>query len=413
MRVLVVGAGIGGLSTALSLHAAGIDCVVVDAVAEFRPLGVGINLQPHAVRELTELGLGERIEAIGVPTSFQVYTDRFGCAILSLPRGRGAGYMWPQYSVHRGILQMTLLEAVCERLGDKAVRAGLALRDFTETPDGVVASLRDTLTGEPVELTADVLVGADGIHSAVRSRLHPDDGPLLWNGVRIWRGITEIRPFLDGRTLAVIGSNSSRKLVAFPISPGRPLVNWVAEVKVAPGGPVSAADWSREGRLEEVLPHFADWFLPWLDVPGLLAGAERILEYPMVDREPLPRWGGGRVTLLGDAAHPMYPVGSNGGSQAVLDARVLARCLALYGPVEGPAAYEEDRRTATTPLVLANREMPIDKTVALVTERAPLGFHDISEVLTPTERAEMAAGQRRITDMDARFLNERPSWSVS
>nr|BFE87352.1 hypothetical protein GCM10020093_099530 [Planobispora longispora] len=275
-----------------------------------------------------------------------------------------------------------------------------------------MASLRDVRTGGRAEIPADVLVGADGVHSAVRARLHPGDGPLLWNGVRMWRGITEGEPFLDGATLVVAGSNRSCKFVAYPVSPDGRQINWVAEVKVDPGGPVPAADWSREGRLEDVLPHFAGWTFSWLDVPGLIAGAGRILEYPMVDRDPLPSWGRGRVTLLGDAAHPMYPVGSNGGSQAVLDARALARSLAASGPVEGLAAYERERRTATTPLVLANREMPMERILALVEERAPLGFGDVSEVLTAEEIAEMAAGQRRMTDMDVTFLNERPSWSV-
>ncbi|GAB2481358.1 pyocyanin biosynthetic protein PhzM [Streptosporangium sandarakinum] len=413
MRVLVIGGGIGGLTAALSLHAAGIGCVVAESVPEPRPLGVGINLQPHAVRELTELGLGGELAAIGVPTARQVYADRFGNVILSLPRGRAAGYRWPQYSVHRGELQMSLLAAVRERLGERAVMTGLVFEDLAEGPDGVTASLRDARTGEPVRITADALVGADGLHSAVRARLHPSGGPLLWSGIRMWRGITRSRPFLDGATMLIAGSNRSCKFVAYPVSSDRTRINWVAEVKVAEGGEAApVADWTRQGRPEDVLAHFADWKLPWFDVPGLLSGAGRILEYPMVDREPLPSWGRGRATLLGDAAHPMYPVGSNGGSQAVLDARILARHLAVLGPAAGLAAYEEERRPATTPLVLANREMPMERTIATVAERAPYGFGDVSEVLTPAELAEMAEGQRRMTDMDVAFLNERPSWSV-
>ncbi|GAA4218286.1 2-polyprenyl-6-methoxyphenol hydroxylase-like FAD-dependent oxidoreductase [Streptosporangium album] len=417
MRVLIIGGGIGGLTTALSLHAAGIDCEVVESVVEPRPLGVGINLQPHAVRELTELGLGEALAEIGVPTSHLTYADRFGGAILSLPRGRFAGYDWPQYSIHRGELQMLLLEAARERLG--TVRTGLSLEDFEQDGTGVTVSLRDVRTGEHLKETADVLVGADGIHSTVRARLHPDDGPLLWNGIRMWRGTMEGEPFLDGATLIVAGSNLSAKFVAYPISArlrarGRALINWVAEVTVAEPGPVPVADWSRPGRLEDVLPHFDGWRFPYLDIPALISGAERILEYPMVDKDPLPRWGDGRVTLLGDAAHPMYPVGSNGGSQAVLDARVLARELACAAdPVAGLAAYEEERRTATTGLVLAHRELPMEETIAVVTERAPDGFDDIADVLTPEELANMAAAQRRTTDMDIKALNSRSSWNVA
>ena len=132
MRVLIIGGGIGGLTTALSLHAAGIDCLVAESALELRPLGVGINLQPHAVRELIELGLGDELAKIGVPTSYQTYTDRFGGTILALPRGRYAGYNWPQYSIHRGELQMLLLSAVRERLGAGAVRTGLSLEDFEQ-----------------------------------------------------------------------------------------------------------------------------------------------------------------------------------------------------------------------------------------------------------------------------------------
>ncbi|WP_371780227.1 flavin-dependent oxidoreductase [Streptosporangium subroseum] len=423
MRVLIIGGGIGGLTTALSLHAAGIDCLVAESALELRPLGVGINLQPHAVRELIELGLGDELAKVGVPTSYQTYTDRFGGTILALPRGKYAGYNWPQYSIHRGELQMLLLSAVRERLGADAVRTGLSLEDFeqhtagTAEFTGVTASLRDARTGELLNETADVLVGADGIHSTVRARLHPDDGPLMWNGIRMWRGTAEGDPFLDGTTLIVAGSMAVSKFVVYPISTpvrGRALINWVAEVAIAEPGPLTAADWSRPGRLEDVLPHFAGWQLPFLDVPALISGSGRILEYPMVDKDPLPWWGTGRVTLLGDAAHPLYPVGSNGGSQAVLDARVLAMELAgAADPAAGLAAYEQDRRTATTKLVLAHRELPIEETIALVTERAPDGFDDIKDVLTSKELTDMAAAQQRITDMDIKALNDRSSWNVA
>ncbi|MFI6508163.1 flavin-dependent oxidoreductase [Streptosporangium sp. NPDC050855] len=451
MRVLIIGGGVGGLTAALSLHAAGIGCAVAESAAELRPLGVGINLQPHAVRELTELGLGDELARLGVPTSSMRFTDRFGGTILSMPRGRAAGYDWPQYSVHRGELQMLLLSAVRERLGAGAVRTGLRLEDFEQDPGraaernpgqgsgrgfeqgfeqgsgrdsgrseagvgGVTAWLRDVRTGERLTERADVLVGADGIHSTVRARLHPGDGPLLWNGIRMWRGTAEAEPFLDGTTMVVAGSNLSAKFVAYPVSArprGRALINWVAEVVTAGPGPVPAADWSRPGRLRDVLPHFDGWRLPYLDVPALVSASERILEYPMVDKDPLPEWGTGRVTLLGDAAHPMYPVGANGGSQAVLDARVLARELAgAADPAAGLAAYEKERRTATTGLVLAHRELPMERTIALVAERAPGGFDDIADVLTPRELADMAAAQQRITDVDVSALNARPSWSV-
>ncbi|MER7506663.1 flavin-dependent oxidoreductase [Nonomuraea pusilla] len=413
MRTMIIGGGIGGLATALSLHAAGLDCVVVDAAEELLPLGVGINLQPHAVRELTELGLAEQLAATGVETSFMTFTDRFGNEILALPRGRSAGYRWPQYSIHRGHLQMIMLEAVRERVGQ--VRTGLRFEDFEQDGSGVTVTLRDQATGRTLREHADVLVGADGVLSTVRSRLHPEGDPLTWGGIRMWRGMAKGDQVMDGATVLVSGSNAAAKFVAYHVSASDPgLVNWVAEVKVAEPGVVEEADWSREGRLEDVAPHFAGWEFRHFDIPGLIAATERILEYPMVDRDPLPSWGEGRVTLLGDAAHPLYPIGSNGGSQAVLDARVLARCLATYDdPAEALKAYEGERLPPTSALVLAHRSLPIEKTVRLVTERAPGGFADVADVLTPEELAEMADAQHGITDADVRALNERPSWSVT
>ncbi|GLW04944.1 flavin-dependent oxidoreductase [Microtetraspora sp. NBRC 13810] len=419
MRVLIIGAGIGGLATALSLHAAGIDCVLADSAAELRPLGVGINIQPHAVRELTELGLGEALSTTGIATSVQTYTNRYGQPILTLPRGRSAGYAWPQYSIHRGHLQMLMLAAVKERLGPEKVRLSLAFEAFEQDSGSVTALMRDLRTGRSVAETGDVLVGADGLHSTVRRRLHPDDPPLRWSGIRLWRGAVETVPFLDGSTLLVAGSNLSKKFVAYPISAeagrrGRALVNWVAELNVAGTGTSWEADWTAAGALEDVLPHFADWAFPYLDVAGLIENTERILHYPMVDRDPLPFWGEGRVTLLGDAAHPMYPIGSNGGSQAVLDARVLARALAgTPNPLKGLSEYEDERLAPTTKLVLAHRELPMDETIKKVDERAPQGFADIANVLTPAELAHMSEAQKRITDMDVAALNERPSWNVT
>ncbi|NUW47055.1 flavin-dependent oxidoreductase [Nonomuraea rhodomycinica] len=412
MRIMIIGAGIGGLTTALSLHAAGLDCVVVESAAVLRPLGVGINLQSHATRELTELGLADQLADKGVETTFITFTDRFGGEILSIPRGRSAGYLWPQYSIHRGELQMILRAAVEERIGP--VRLATRFERFEQDGDGVEVTLRDAATGETTRERVDVLVGADGVHSSVRAQLHPEGDPLRWTGIRMWRGIADGDRVRDGATVFVAGTNLSVKFVAYHISPADPrMVNWVAEVKVGDGGEVGEADWSRTGRLEDVARYFADWKHSHVDVMALLKATPRILEYPMVDRDPLESWGQGRVTLLGDAAHPMYPIGSNGGSQAVLDARVLARCLAtIDDPAEALAAYEAERRPPTSALVLAHRALPVEETISLVMERAPHGFADIADVLTPEELAAMTAAQRGITDMDVKALNERESWSV-
>ncbi len=414
MRVVVAGAGIGGLCAALSLHAAGIDAIVIDSAASLRPLGVGINLMPHAVRELTELGLGDDLEATGIPTAEMVHFDRHGNRIWGFASGRNIGYHWPQYSIHRGELQMILLAAVRARLGPDAVRTGTAFTGFSESSSQVTVQVRDRSSGVTSVLLADVLVGADGLYSGVRAQLHPGEPAPRWGGIMMWRGVMESAPFLTGRTVAVAGANAALKFVAYPISRpaerrGRALLNWVAEVML-PGSRQDIADWNRAGRVEDVLPWFADWKFGWLDVPALITGAPQILEYPMVDRDPLPSWGTGRVTLLGDAAHPMYPIGANGGSQAVVDARVLARSLARAAtPAQGLAAYEAARLEGVNAIVLACRDMPADRLLHTVSTRAPDGFDRIEDVLSAAELAAFDQAYRATTLPDVAALNSRPS----
>jgi 5-methylphenazine-1-carboxylate 1-monooxygenase len=401
VRVLIAGAGIAGLTTALSLHAAGIDALLVDSADELKPLGVGINLLPHAVRELTELGLGPALEATAIATAEQAHFDRHGNFIWSEPRGRGLGYMWPQYSVHRGELQMILLAAVRERLGEQAVRTSATVTGFTEREGAVEVLLSSRLNGPPVPATADVLIGADGLYSAVRAQLHPDEPPPKWSGVMMWRGITEGPPFLSGATVAIAGSTNSVKFVAYPIArtgSGTVLINWVGEAMT--GG-------------HQGLAAFADWTFDWLDIPALIARSPEVIEYRMVDRDPLPCWGRGRVTLAGDAAHPMYPIGSNGGSQAIIDARVLARCLSLClsgaaTPQEGLAAYESQRRETVNKIVLANRNMPVDQVLDMVSARAPDGFDRIEDVLSAAELAALRDAYRATSMPDVAALNARP-----
>ncbi|GAA4207359.1 flavin-dependent oxidoreductase [Actinocatenispora rupis] len=411
--VLVAGAGIAGLTAALSMARAGVRAGVVDPVRALTPLGVGINLQPHAVRELTELGLGDELPGIGMPIEECVHVDRHGNRIWAEPRGTAAGYRWPQYAVHRGELQMLLLRAVRARLGDDAVRAGTAVTGFADGPDGLTVTLRDRASGTTAERPAAALLGADGLHSTVRGLLHPGEGAPLGNGIRMWRGTVRAAPFRTGRSMVVAGCNTWSKFVAYPISPvrdGLVTVNWVAEVRLPDAD--LAADWTATGRRTDVLPHFAGWRYDWLDVPALIEGTERILEYPMVDREPLDWWGRGRVTLLGDAAHPMYPIGSNGGSQAILDGRVVAYHLATAGdPVKALAAYETARREEAVAVQAANRAMGPERVLRMVAERAPDGFTHISDVLSADELAGIGAAYQRTTSMDVPALNDRRSWT--
>lgn len=413
MRVLVAGGGIGGLATALSLHAAGIGVEVVESARSIQAYGAGINLLPHAVRELTELGLGEEVEAAGIATKQLAYHDRFGSLIHAEPRGRAAGYRWPQISIHRGELQMLLLRAVHERLGGDAVTCALALERFEQHGDGIRAEVRDRASGALRTIDADVLIGADGIDSAVRAQLHPDEGAARWSGVGMWRGVSEAEPFGSGRTMIMAGSNRSEKFVAYPIRgrDGRRLVNWVAEVRLAPDDAAAGTrSWTRTSDPAAVLEHFADWDFDWLDVPALIAGTGSIFAYPMIDRDPLAYWGAGRVTLLGDAAHPMYPIGSNGASQAIIDARVVARELSRHDdPAAALAAYEDLRRPPTTEIVLANRRHGPEQVMTIVAQRAPDGFAHIDDVIAPPQLRAIVAGYRATAGFDVEELNGRPS----
>jgi 5-methylphenazine-1-carboxylate 1-monooxygenase len=349
-EVLIAGGGIGGLTAALTLHARGIGATVLERASHVRPLGVGINLLPHAVSELHELGLGDEFSQIAVaPTSISYY-DTEGKLLFREPRGIDGGYGYPQDSVHRGQLQMLLLSALRERLGPNAVRTGAELRGFDEPEDGVRVC---TSAGD---FTADALVGADGIHSSVRAQLHPEPDPLLWSGVRMYRGAAP-GDFLDGRSMVIVKDAEGVDLVTYPIGDG--LINWVVMKPDSDPGPLPGdAKWNQPGDRTAIVRHLANWHLGFLDAADLVRRTDTVLEYPMVDRDVLPWWGRGRVTLLGDAAHPMYPVGANGGSQAVVDAQVLADELARDFD-GGLRSYEDIRRSETADVVAANREMHV------------------------------------------------------
>jgi 2-polyprenyl-6-methoxyphenol hydroxylase-like FAD-dependent oxidoreductase len=413
MTVLIAGGGIAGLTTALSLHQIGVDCRVFESVDAIQPLGVGINMLPHAVRELTELGLQDRLAASAIPTAELAYYSARGQRIWSEQRGRAAGYRWPQFSIHRGALQMILHEAACARLGTDRILTGHHLAGWEETPTGIRAHFVDRRSGASLG-SADgaLLIGADGIHSSVRQALHPHEGPPIWNGAILWRGVTRARPFLTGRSMIMAG-HEFQKFVAYPISReaeqrGEAVVNWIAERKFRPDHQWRREDWNRPGNRDDFLPQFADWRFDWLDVPALIEAAEGCYEFPMVDRDPLQGWTFGRVTLLGDAAHPMYPIGSNGASQAILDARVLAREILTHGVTSHALeAYEAERRPATARIVLANRKNGPEQVMQLVQQRAPEGFGAIEEVLSAEELEGTAAGYKRIAGFDKDELNSR------
>jgi 2-polyprenyl-6-methoxyphenol hydroxylase-like FAD-dependent oxidoreductase len=406
--VLIVGGGVGGLTLALSLHRAGIACRVYEAAPAIQPLGVGINLLPHGMRELTELGLQEALARVAVETSELCFYNRYGQFIYREPRGRSAGYEWPQLSIHRADLHAVLLDEVRRRLGPEAVCLGMKLASLAEESGGVLARFENG-----ARAVGSCLVGCDGIHSAVRRSLFPAEGPPGYQGINMWRGVTRARPFLSGSSMVVAGWLEVGKMVIYPIrnaidAEGNQLVNWVAEIQ-SPRNVMQ--DWSLKGRLEDFFPTFAGWRFDWLDVAGLIRGAETVLEYPMVDRDPLPYWTRGRITLLGDAAHPMYPRGSNGAGQAILDARTLAGCLARTPDVqEALKAYEAARLKAANDLVLMNRANPPDAILREVWQRSgDKPFARIEDVISPAEMAEMSATYKRVAGFDRETLSRRAS----
>jgi 5-methylphenazine-1-carboxylate 1-monooxygenase len=398
MHVLIAGGGIGGL--AVALHRAGIGCTVFEQVREPKELGVGINTLPHAIKELAALGLLEALDRAGIRTRELIYANRFGQVVWRELRGTDAGFDTPQFSIHRGKLHGVLLAAVRERLGPDAVRTGCRLVAVSERPDDIIATFEQRDTGTIVEATGDALVGADGIDSTLRALFYPNEGPPVWNGTMLWRGAAEWPTWIDGRTMIIAGGMTA-KFVYYPIhaDPARPdvrLTTWAVMARVAEGAsvPPRREDWNRPGVFSELEPLVRERFrLDFVDPLALIRASGEFYEYPLCDRDPLPRWSFGRATLLGDAAHPMYPVGSNGASQAVLDACALARHLAVGADVPTVlAAYEAERRPTTAEIVLNNRKGGPERVIDVLETRAPNGFADVEQVASHAERKAIVRG---------------------
>src|SRR3979490_92203 len=338
--IIIVGAGIGGLTLGLALHGAGIPCRIFESAAEIRPIGVGINLLPHAPKELAALGLEADLARVAIPTQDATFFNRFGQLIYREPLGRAAGYEHPQFSIHRGDLQMVLLDAFRARAGHDRLNPTHHGRGVEQNEPGVSVTFSDGPEGTSRStLRGRAAIACDGINSAIRKRFFPDEGEPRYSGVNMWRGVPRWKPMLSGASMVRAGWLSHGKMVIYPIRPAGPdgmqLINWVAEIETAT---YRKRDWTRPGSIDDFIPAFADWHFDWLDVPAFIRAADRVLEFPMVDQDPLPRWSFGRVTLLGDAAHPMVPRGSNGAGQAILDARALTSALPETGDPPAPPA---------------------------------------------------------------------------
>jgi 5-methylphenazine-1-carboxylate 1-monooxygenase len=412
--VVIAGGGIGGLATALTLHQIGVPSLVLESVRDMRPLGVGINLQPNAVRELYDLGITEaELDSIGIPAKEWALVGLNGSEIYSETRGRLAGYRWPQYAVHRGQLQRLLYDKAIERIGAQAVRFGARVTAYRRSSDDHVTVLAAHPDGSSSEIEGGVLIGADGIHSAVRAQMHPAQPPIHWGGKMMWRGVTLARPIRTGASFVGLGTHQHR-FVFYPIShpqtpTGLALINWIAEVTLADADDRRLSGWFRQVPCSTFLHHFQGWKWEWLDVPALIRGAESAFENPMIDRDPVPTWVDGPVGLLGDAAHAMYPTGSNGASQAIVDARVLGSAICEHGVgPEALASYNARLCGQISKLILRNRGEGPFGLLNIVDERCGGAFDNIDDVIPAPERVAFMAEYRAAAGFAIETLNAAP-----
>ncbi|KIN60660.1 Monooxygenase family protein [Sulfitobacter noctilucae] len=412
MTVLINGGGIAGLALALTCHQIGVPFKVFEATPEIKPMGVGINVQPTAVRELFDLGLEDKLSAIGVRTREYGLYSKHGLHIWTEARGTDAGYDWPQFSVHRGKLLIMLYETLLERAGPDCIETGWRATGFSNVEGGAVLHLQGQ-DGETREEAGSVIIAADGIHSAIRAQMAPDEGPAKWGGNILWRGTALGKPYKSGASMVLIGYTGLR-FVSYPISEADPetglaTINWIANLKFADGADFSKEDWNRQANLDDFLPQFEHFNLDWIDIPGLIEASDEVLEYPMVDRDPLPRWTDGRVTLMGDAAHPAYPVGSNGAGSAILDARRLGAAFLSHGLTQvALEAYEADMRPVTNAVTLMNRVAGPDTILDVVEARSGGKFEHINDVIPQAELAAHADKYKSTAGTSVADTNARP-----
>jgi hypothetical protein len=412
-EVLIAGGGIGGLVLALTLHQIGVRCTVLESVRELRPLGVGINLQPNAVRELEDLGIGEaELDAVGIPAREWALVGLNGKDIYAEPRGKLAGYRWHQYAVHRGQFHMLLYRTVLERLGPDAVRLGSRVSGYRKEGDSGVTALVERADGISEELRGKLLIGADGIHSAIRAQMHPDQPPIHWGGTIMWRGTARGVPIRSGSSFVGLGT-SRHRVVLYPIShpdaQGLADINWIAEQTFDASHDWTQSGWFRPVELSEFAHEFEGFVYDWLDLPALLAGSDSVYENPMIDRDPLPTWADGPVLLIGDAAHPMYPTGSNGASQAIIDARVLGRIMTQQGVCAASlAAFDAELCGPIGAVAMRNRGAGPFGLLNMVDERCGGQFDDIDAVIPAEERAAFMLAYQKAAGFAKEQLNAAP-----
>jgi 2-polyprenyl-6-methoxyphenol hydroxylase-like FAD-dependent oxidoreductase len=410
--VLIAGGGIAGLSLALTLHQIGVPARVYEAAAQMKPLGVGINLQPNAVRELFDLGIGAKVlDSVGLPAREWALVGLNGNDIHAEPRGLEAGYNWPQYAVHRGAFHMALYDAVRERLGPEAVVLGARAEGYSQDDEGVTIHLSHA-DGTSSQARGALLIGADGIHSKIRAQMHPAQGPIHWGGALMWRGTLRAEPLRTGSSFVGLGTGRTR-MVIYPISrpdaDGRALINWIAEVTVDASDGWTGERWFEAAEISDFVGHFDAFRYPWLDVPAFLSASEAAWMNPMIDRDPVPTWVAGRVALMGDAAHAMYPTGSNGASQAIIDGRTIGAMMLEYGVgPEAFSAYDAALCGPVSELVLRNRNAGPFGLLDIVDSRCGGVFDDIDAVIPPEDRTAFMADYKAAAGFAIDRLNAAP-----
>ncbi len=398
--IVVIGGGIAGLTFALHMHARGIPCRVYESAPQVKELGVGITLLPHATREFCALGLEDKLRAVAIENRESVFFNRFGQFIYKEDRGRYGGYPFPEFGIHRGKLHRVLYEAALERLGPQALITNHGCTGVDQDENSVTVHFRETSSGAQLpSVRAAVAIAADGVNSTVRRQFYPDE-KMAFAGINTWRGVTRCKPFLTGRSYVRVGNIETGKMVIYPIvddidGEGNQLINWMAEIRQPS---VSMNDWNKPGRLEDFLPIYADWHFDWLDVADMIQRADQILEYPMVDKDPVPRWTFNRVTFMGDAAHPMYPRGSTGSAQSAIDARTLVDQIANHADLrEALQAYETLRLAPTAKIVQTNREFPPDYLIIKVDELSGgKPFRHIDDVISQDDLRTLSENYKKI-----------------
>jgi 2-polyprenyl-6-methoxyphenol hydroxylase-like FAD-dependent oxidoreductase len=412
-KVIIAGGGIGGLTLALTLHQIGVPFVVIESVREMRPMGVGINIQPNAVRELFDLGIdGELLDTIGVPAKEWALVGLNGKEVYAESRGLEAGYSWPQYAAHRGKLHMLLYQTVLDRAGNESVLLGSKVKGYSQADNGGVLVDVSMADGTSYEVSGSLLIGADGIHSAVRAQMHPDQPPIHWGGAVMWRGTIRAKPLRTESSFVGLGTHQHR-MVIYPISDtdadGTALINWIAEVTMDNSEGWPNDSWFQEAEIESFAPHFEEFRYDWLDVPAMLRQADCAYMNPMIDRDPVDTWVDGSVALMGDAAHAMYPTGSNGASQAIVDARVIGAAILANGlSPEALTSYDNQLCSKVSELVLRNRSSGPFGMLDILNDRCGGVFDDIEAIFPMEERNEFMGKYKAAAGFAIETLNSAP-----